>query len=299
MRASKVLLIGIAILLLISFQLYAESNNMEGAGICLKDNLGGEWLLESSGNGIVGSVTYETVNCSWDVLGGNEGLHFGLSMSNGQGSCCTTGYASGYVNSMNPMTADGELSTDCGHYFGAVKWYGCEDGGANQCPSATPYRCQDGSCVINTSDCGGANQCPQDTPFRCQNGSCVANISDCGGSNNNQCPQATPFKCQNGSCVANISDCGGSNNNQCPQATPFKCQNGSCVANISDCGGSNNNQCPQATPFKCQNGSCVANISDCGGSNNNQCPQATPFKCQNGSCVANISDCGGSNIPLY
>ena len=76
------------------------------------------------------------------------------------------------------------------------------------CPTATPAKCADGSCMISAGECSeassggnkGGTACTG-SQVKCPDGACVNTKKECA------CPSATPAKCANGSCMITQMEC--------------------------------------------------------------------------------------------
>jgi len=206
---------------------------------------------------------------------------------------------------------------------GIVKPYRCLDGSCVlsllQCPVVKPcaageVRCGDGSCRENALVCPIAVTCPSALPFRCDDGLCLSDPAFCGTKTYDGCPMSF-FKCPDGLCMqfGDASTCSRLPDNGCPGESPYKCFNGACEASAANC--TLTNGCSSDAPFFC-NGICISDTDDCFPSQYaawcgagtgvtcpnglcansieeclmaNGCPIATPIRCANGACMANAA----------
>ena len=155
------------------------------------------------------------------------------------------------------------------------------------CPSATPFLCASGDCVLSSHLCPTITPCSSSLlnngDIRCLDRTCTYDIHSC--SNRTVCPTYLPYMCQegiySGMCVMKEEDC--LNEDGCPLNRPYKCINGQCVHNSSECIVTHMaNGCPLNKPYKCISKKCVATKEECVLING--CSPTNPFKHQSGEC---------------
>ncbi len=123
--------------------------------------------------------------------------------------------------------------------------------------------CYDGTCRLKMEDCPIYPGCPtSELPFKCKDGSCVQN--------NTQCPNDNEIICEENMTLSVDGICRKEKifYNGCPNDSPLLCSTGHCVKNLAECVGESS--CPTIeAPFRCIDGSCVPLISDCKSSKRN------------------------------
>ncbi|KAJ5077899.1 hypothetical protein M0811_05589 [Anaeramoeba ignava] len=157
------------------------------------------------------------------------------------------------------------------------------------CPEEYPYRCYDGTCVINETNCtyNPGNGCPPDKPYRCPDGQCVTYdlIDTCNSSY--ACPTDRPYRCPNGTCINSTQYCVGTT------CDGYLCASGACVPYRENCTLYPPNGCLDPSyPYLCVDGTCVADSTHC--ASRIYCPEEDPYLCASGVCVQNYTFC-----PLY
>ena len=188
---------------------------------------------------------------------------------------------------------------------------------SNGCPSAQPYKCQDGSCTTGFLACPDPNGCPRGAPYRCPSGVCQTDPGLCSSSGG--CPN-TSTVCADGQCKSNAAACSAANG--CPIQSPIRCVDGSCATYSALSG--YNHSCPititcGAGTVRCADGSCASLVSLCPPAINkcpgkgaylcpdgkscgnsllgvscptlNVCPPRVPVTCPSGACATSIADC--------
>lgn len=183
----------------------------------------------------------------------------------------------------------------------------------NGCPAATPFKCWNGECVAEVTDCKSLSGCPPDQPHRCPDGSCTADPDSCGGDPSNgssgeNCPVGTT-RCADGNCATDPKDC--LTLMGCPVEKPIRCVDGTCkkypatilrgrvIASASPalldeirsnmC--SPVKACPSSAEVLCQDGSCAASASDCPAAPYPCMTEDKPILCRDGkTCVAEGSE---------
>ena len=203
----------------------------------------------------------------------------------------------------------------------------CVDMSSGCAPSA-PYRCGNGACVVDSSQCGNvtlatSNGCPAATPIKCSNGQCSDAQANCPLANG--CPISSPYRCvagdgtcQSSSAACSTTGCSGSRcadgscpasiagspvcpaANGCPALTPWRCADGSCrkypaTALKTNSRLNRTDLCPLAVlcptgQALCFDGSCAASASLCPPAAS-QCPTTAPMLCPDLSCAASTSAC--------
>lgn len=124
----------------------------------------------------------------------------------------------------------------------------------NGCNTLTPFSCYDGTCRTVREECPILPACPVGY-YRCGNGACALNLSQCKDADV-KCSQGL-IKCEDGLCRVSCPKYDG-----CSLATPYQCSNGACSINESECIGKS--QCPDANfPFRCIDGTCVNSLYTC------------------------------------
>ena len=127
--------------------------------------------------------------------------------------------------------------------------------------------CYDGSCRKNFDSCPLYAGCTSSSaPFKCNDGTCVQDQSQCNTNNtvstrltqyNDLCTEEGKVLCEDGICRQTCPEYNG-----CPFTKPLMCSTGRCVSTISECVGESN--CADVDkPFRCIDGSCKASISEC------------------------------------
>lgn len=153
----------------------------------------------------------------------------------------------------------------------------------DECPSDTPIRCGDGTCVTRRTYCRALSACPVSTPVRCPDMiSCVASRDECPVIQS--CP-AGFVQCDDGSCSISALKCP---TKSCPVHLSHKCPDGFCVSDASFCTDPKTG-CPANAPIKCSDGSCINAQSKC--PTTPQCVKGETL-CPDGSCSVN---CAGVN----
>jgi len=192
---------------------------------------------------------------------------------------------------------------------------------ANGCPSASPFKCADGSCATTSNACArGANgclvsqvlcadgeckapgsctassACSATLPFRCSNKHCAASAAECLMPQTN-CPADAPIRCANGDCKAFAALAGGADQSNrcqptivCDARSPYLCDDGSCVTASSFC----RPTLPCASGVRCpKTGVCMASLAACAAAAAS-CPVASPFVCPNGACAGSAGECSAA-----
>ncbi|MES1909263.1 MAG: hypothetical protein MHM6MM_002033 [Cercozoa sp. M6MM] len=156
---------------------------------------------------------------------------------------------------------------------------------------AKPVACADGTCRASGELCGSISQCPlriksgtkATKTYRCPDGHCTADLSDCGVSEYGTCdPDSVRNKvCPPGLLVDTLRSCVPGSSSSCIQV-----HGGMCVADLSDCL-KIENSCPLRLPEKLESGECAKNstsppIIDVGSANG--CDDGY-VRCPFGECV--------------
>lgn len=190
----------------------------------------------------------------------------------------------------------------------------------NNCTVDLPYRCSDGICSLNSSNCTTVKACPDSKlPYQCIDSSCVSNKtlcpkqSDCKGFlcpdfkcvtefsqclTKNGCPASKPFKCVDGRCVSSPFSLYGNISHNCipmvvcPKYKPYLCGDGECQGHQSLCRTQQN--CPEEKSYRCPDQTCV-NSTDLCDKQPKLCPQTSPIMCEDGGCVTQALECQTSN----
>ncbi|GAB5372013.1 hypothetical protein AAMO2058_001629400 [Amorphochlora amoebiformis] len=157
------------------------------------------------------------------------------------------------------------------------------------CPSSSPNRCGDGSCVADAALCTSTS-CNLNG---CGDGGCESSISNCRTSYG--CNMTHPFRCVTGECRAKSA------HNRllndvfdacyarvvCSEGLAL-CADGSCQAAASLC--PSVTICGAAKPILCPDFTCAASTSECF-DESVICTPSNPILCKSGSCVSTTSDC--------
>lgn len=153
--------------------------------------------------------------------------------------------------------------------------------------TARKYRCPNGLCAVDASQCGDDSSVGQGCPAlsataakRCGATGFCATCPTTQAVPTNGCAVAGQKKCWDGSCVADLATC--TPPTGCPSGKPVLCPNGECALTASACAGGNT--CLTGK-VRCPSGVCAASYTDCQPTING-CPSTTPVRCADGTCKA-------------
>ena len=225
--------------------------------------------------------------------------------------------AAGYPRGNPSGCATGE--TRCNDGTCATKPSDCtkSSGGANECPSNAPHRCEGGLCTRGGQYCPaipGKSSCP-DAKLRCYSGQCVTDfsqcqlISPCLGNTvrcldgtckanprlcplHNSCPSEAKYRCADGLCATSPGTCVVGSTG-CPGLHAVRCESGECVTSANECSNVTrlSSGCAPGL-IKCWNGACEIDIYSC--PSQSGCPHTKPHRCNDGNCVNDPSTCSAT-----
>ena len=211
----------------------------------------------------------------------------------------------------------------------------CRSPDLDECPESFSFRCPDGSCRFDYTDCSTISTCPPNLPIKCFDNSCRASIEECPsyqscGENRVSCPDGTcalsyedcntvitcafenPFLCYDNTCRKQLKDC----------PIPPKCSknevlcpNGACISSRQNC--KIFEPCESIYPVRCETNICIDKLTNCktrekcpngyvlcgnGVCKSSgylcelfECPKNKPYKCPEGVCVHDESLCDKAN----
>jgi len=221
-------------------------------------------------------------------------------------TCMTTSVMTGC-----PLKKCTEISDDKAQFFGrcVASQSECPISDGNivvytGCIKSKPYRCPDGSCVVDSKLCETViSTVCESTKFKCDdkktcvtkntecadNSACRLNYQNCFTAFN--CPINKPFMCANGDCAAISFYPFGIITNAtyclpkpiCPSTMPFMCDDGSCQSYPERCS-------PSSLKYRCGNGEPSVDGQDCA-TKVGRCPPLRPILCASGVCVARVQEC--------
>ena len=146
-------------------------------------------------------------------------------LSGGIGAPDSRGCPWGLLKCINGSCAASCSVSTAGLSVAALTAYMYPNGAGNGCPSASPVKCWDGSCILSNASCPATTGCPASSPVLCGDGSCQVNATGCSGSAS--CPAEAPVRCPNAQCAISFSACQAVNG--CPVHHPLRCANGQCA----------------------------------------------------------------------